>query len=254
MVESHALFAHILAQTRQNVELLVAHKQILRADGEAILSRLSVNADRRSEDSSVVSLTHQTQRLSMSPAPPKVEARTIWAWSSEDPNDLTFEAGEIIEIVAETNADWWTGRSRSGKQGVFPSNYVEKLPPPSLPPIFVPEPRMSVASFHSKGSAEQRYSSPAPQALPQPYGAAPQTQYPPPGGYYSSPAGPPPGAVTNYSYGPPAGAPPAQGGGQAPERKGRFGGLGQIMAQSAAGGAGFGAGAAVGSGIVNSIF
>ena len=35
--------------------------------------------------------------------------------------------------------------------------------------------------------------------------------------------------MTNYSYGPPAGAPPAQGGGQAPERKGRFGGLGQIV-------------------------
>lgn len=83
MVEPHALFAHILAQTRQNVEILIAHKQISEADGEEILSRLSVNAETHREELSVVSLTQKTQRLSMSPAPPKVEARAIWGWSSE---------------------------------------------------------------------------------------------------------------------------------------------------------------------------
>lgn len=83
MVEPHALFAHILTQTRQNVEILIAHKQISEADGEEILSRLSVNAETHREELSVVSLTQKTQRLSMSPAPPKVEARAIWGWSSE---------------------------------------------------------------------------------------------------------------------------------------------------------------------------
>lgn len=83
MVEPHSVFAHILAQTRQNVELLMAHKQISETDGEEILSRLSVHAERHSEESSVVAQTRETQRLSMSPAPPKVEARAIWGWSSE---------------------------------------------------------------------------------------------------------------------------------------------------------------------------
>lgn len=83
MVGPHSLFAHILAQTRQNVELLVAHKQISETDGEEILSRLSVHAEGHSEESLVVSLTQQTQRLSMSPAPRKVEARAIWGWTSE---------------------------------------------------------------------------------------------------------------------------------------------------------------------------
>lgn len=45
---------------------------------------------------------------------------------SQDPNDLSFKTGDIIEIVEETNADWWTGRL-NGKQGLFPSNHVEKL-------------------------------------------------------------------------------------------------------------------------------
>lgn len=45
-----------------------------------------------------------------------------------------MSAGDIIDIVEETNADWWTGHN-GGKKGLFPSNYVQKLPPgpPSQP-------------------------------------------------------------------------------------------------------------------------
>ncbi|KAG8213048.1 SH3 domain-containing protein [Butyriboletus roseoflavus] len=223
MVESHALFAHILAQTRQNVELLVAHRQISETVGEEILSRLSVHAERHLEESSDVSLTQQTQRLNMSPAPAKVEAWAIWGWSSEDPNDLSFEAGEVIEVFTETNADWWTGRNRTGKQGLFPSNYVEKLPARSLSPILVPEPRKSMMSVHSKGSVEHRHSSPA---LPHPSPRAPpHAHYPPPAGYYPSA----PGAV-NYSYEPSAGpATPQPVPQQAGGKKSKFGGLGQVV-------------------------
>lgn len=171
-------------------------------------------------------------------------------------------------MIAETNVDWWTGRNRSGKQGLFPSTYVEKLPPRGLSPILVPEPRKSISSFHSKGSEERRYPSPAlphpmPQASPQAYPAVPQTHFPPPGGYYApgpppggvnyappgpppgamnyappgpppgavnyAPSGPPPGAV-NYSYTPPAGPPtPQPVPQQTPAKKSKFGGLGQTV-------------------------
>ena len=46
--------------------------------------------------------------------------------SVQDPDDLTFVQGDIIEIVEENNPDWWTGRFQ-GREGLFPSNYVEKL-------------------------------------------------------------------------------------------------------------------------------
>lgn len=132
----------------------------------------------------------------------------------------------MIEVVTETNADWWAGRNRSGKQGLFPSNYVEKLPPRSLSPILVPEPRKSMTFVHSKGSVVQPYSSPA---LPHPSPLAPpHAHYPPPAGYYP-PAGPPPGAA-NYSYEPPAGAPTSQPvAQQAAGKKSKFGGLGQVV-------------------------
>jgi hypothetical protein len=63
----------------------MAHKQISETDGEEILSRLSVDAEKEKHfgEVSIVSLTQETQRLSMSPAPPKLEARAIWGWSSE---------------------------------------------------------------------------------------------------------------------------------------------------------------------------
>jgi hypothetical protein len=50
----------------------------------------------------------------------------------KEPNDLTMSVGDVIDVIEETNADWWTGRNR-GKQGLFPSNYVEKLPPGPSP-------------------------------------------------------------------------------------------------------------------------
>lgn len=144
----------------------------------------------------------------------------------QDPNDLPFEVGDVIEVITETNADWWTGRDRSGKQGLFPSNYVEKLPPRGVSPILVPEPRKSVYSGPVGRYASPALPHPSPQGPSQPYPAVPQA-------YYPAPSGPPPGAV-NYSYAPPPGPPtPQPAPQQAPAKKSKFGGLGQVV--SAAG-------------------
>ena len=62
---------------------------------------------------------------------------------SQEPNDLSFSAGEVIEIIDETNADWWTGRCR-GRQGLFPSNHVEKIPSTSTPVASPLPPPMAV--------------------------------------------------------------------------------------------------------------
>lgn len=48
------------------------------------------------------------------------EARTI--------EDLSFKKGEIVEIINDTQGDWWYARSRTTKQeGYIPSNYVAKV-------------------------------------------------------------------------------------------------------------------------------
>lgn len=41
-------------------------------------------------------------------------------------DDLQFDAGDVIEIVEELNADWYKGRL-DGREGLLPASYVEKI-------------------------------------------------------------------------------------------------------------------------------
>lgn len=48
------------------------------------------------------------------------EARTV--------EDLSFKKGEILEIINDTQGDWWYASSRTTKlEGYIPSNYVAKV-------------------------------------------------------------------------------------------------------------------------------
>ncbi|KAI0067357.1 SH3-domain-containing protein [Artomyces pyxidatus] len=251
MPDYAALIAHIISQTRQNVDFLVSQNQLSPDAGQDILSKLPT-----ASDPALRELSDQTRRMTIPspgpassygpptrrdvpPPPPRSStqrAKALWAYNenNQEPNDLSFRAGDIIEIIAETNADWWTGRI-NGRQGLFPSNYVEKLeassalPPPSYPP-----------SNDYRGTPT--FSPPAPY-VSTPVGPPVIYQPPPPQGY-------------NPYLGPPSQpAPPQQVVQQAPPQKqSRFGGLGNVLATSAVGGVGFGAGSAIGSGIVDAIF
>ncbi|KAF7978842.1 hypothetical protein HWV62_44647 [Athelia sp. TMB] len=263
MVDQSALFAHILSQTRDNIQFLAAHNQITQSDAQTIISKLP-----SASDASVLALADRTQGLMLAPtspppaprmAPPSrsnVRARAIWGWNenAQDANDLSFRAGDEFEIISETNPDWWTGR-HNGKQGLFPSNYVEKIPASSSP-----------SSYNEKPPMERNYST-APQYNPQypPSGPPPSFSQGPP---YQSP--PPsnqqPVAYNPYMSQPPGnfGPPPPQQPQQVqaqqapspdqPPKKSRFGGLGNTLAQSAAGGLGFGAGSAIGGDLIHAIF
>lgn len=275
MPEPSPAFIHIISQTRQNIELLIAHDQIPEDDGRDILAILARAGS--SSRASVTALTQKASHLSISSSKSgatKVEARALWDWSSEDPSDLNFHAGEIIEIISETNEDWWTGRNRVGKQGLFPSAYVEKLRSSSekLSPIPFPDtPKSDTSSMKfgpvqryasSSPASSQKYPASSAPPYPSPPGPPPPQSYvppPEPSQQYGPPGppqqyGPPPGPPTQYGtpYYPPTTSPqPAP---QQPPKRGKFGNLGTTMAQSAAGGLGFGAGAAIGSDIINSIF
>ena len=47
----------------------------------------------------------------------------LFAYLSEEPGDLQFEAGEQIEVIKK-ESEWWTGKI-GDRTGVFPYNYVE---------------------------------------------------------------------------------------------------------------------------------
>ncbi|KAH9867216.1 hypothetical protein IAQ61_007808 [Plenodomus lingam] len=63
-------------------------------------------------------------RLSGVPAAETVTA--LYDYEAQAEGDLSFIAGDVIEIVSRTQNDneWWIGKVR-GKQGQFPGNYVK---------------------------------------------------------------------------------------------------------------------------------
>lgn len=123
-----------------------------------------------------------------------------------------------MEIVDETNPDWWTGKCR-GKQGLFPSNHVEKIDSPitgspAPPPPMQPMPPMAppVQTMYSPPPGPGGY---APNYMDDKQGYRSYgSPYPPPGPgpMQIAPAPPQPVVVQ-----------------EAPPKKNRFGGLGNTV-------------------------
>ncbi|KAG6862238.1 hypothetical protein C0995_002169 [Termitomyces sp. Mi166 len=323
-MDAAALLAHILSQTRQNVDFLVAQKQISQDVANEILAKLP------KPGVSIDVLAKKTQDLAIStpapaahtptaaspygqassaagatsspvPAPtlaPGVifRAKALWDYNEHgaNPGDLSFRGGDIIDVIAETNADWWTGR-HSGKEGLFPANYVERLvslpsatpahtahPPAPAPTAQAYSPLPTGAPPYGAAPGYSSYTLPAAPGGygPPPSAYAPQGGYAPPGGYAptSGYTGPPPPSQAYTPYVSQPGYAPGSSnyhkehneGKEHKEhkdkdhdkKKNKMGGLGETLmrpwnckfATAAVGGVGFGAGTAIGSGIIDSIF
>lgn len=56
------------------------------------------------------------------------QAIALYSFKGEQPGDLPFKKGDVIDILkkTETTDDWWTGRN-NGISGIFPANYVELI-------------------------------------------------------------------------------------------------------------------------------
>ncbi|CAN8106502.1 unnamed protein product [Discula destructiva] len=62
----------------------------------------------------------------LSGAPPVETVTALYDYSAQAEGDLSFRAGEVIEIVSRTQNEneWWIGKLQ-GRQGQFPGNYVK---------------------------------------------------------------------------------------------------------------------------------
>jgi hypothetical protein len=118
--------------------------------------------------------TPPARPLPVAPAAPILVnvCRALYAYPASSPTDLTLEAGDIIRLDSKNASGWWTGTTREGKKGTFPSNYVEELPdkvqwregaptPTSSPP---PSAAESVAPIPATTNSSSS-SSPAPAAV-----------------------------------------------------------------------------------------
>ncbi|KAE9380397.1 hypothetical protein N431DRAFT_449178 [Stipitochalara longipes BDJ] len=161
-------------------------------------------------------------RTPSQPASKPEIARAIALYRYDEPEDCTFEVGDNISVFEYMNADWWLGKNmRTGKEGVFPVNYVQVKQTPT--------PALAQDSFgNEKAGGYSSYPGQQAQALPPPGPSNP----------YDSSV--PPMAVANQ---PAANGPPSKG----QENAKKFG---KKLGNAAV----FGAGATLGGKIVNSIF
>ncbi|KAF0306245.1 Unconventional myosin-Ie [Amphibalanus amphitrite] len=61
------------------------------------------------------------------PRQPKYpKCKALYKYDAQDVDELSFEEGDILELVHEDASGWWRGIF-NGKQALFPGNYVEKL-------------------------------------------------------------------------------------------------------------------------------
>jgi LAS seventeen-binding protein 1/2 len=147
----------------------------------------------------------------------------MYKYTAADDRDLSFDPDDRIAVYEYMNDDWWMGRNeKTLTEGIFPKNYVEIDRSVSSQSTLVNE----------KAGYYQNYAQPQPtysQGYPQP----PPQQSP-----YNSSV--PPVAVAEESG--------VQG------SHGKTGEMGKKIGKKLGNAAIFGAGATIGSNIVNSIF
>lgn len=60
--------------------------------------------------------------------PPNAVFVALYDYDARTDEDLSFRKGEQLEILNDTQGDWWLARSkRTRQEGYIPSNYVARL-------------------------------------------------------------------------------------------------------------------------------
>lgn len=79
--------------------------------------------------------TQQQQRSrKVPPASDFFQARTLHAFSAENPDELSFEKDELLRVIATDSVEWWSGERCDGSRGIFPASYVEAVSEDSVTP------------------------------------------------------------------------------------------------------------------------
>ncbi|KAK0628593.1 SH3 domain-containing protein [Bombardia bombarda] len=176
------------------------------------------------------------------PAPGKpaiAHAKALYKYVASDARDCSFERDDRIAVYDYMNTDWWMGRNlRTGQEGIFPKSYVETEQQQNQQQAVQPLPVNNGWSEKTTGGFPPANSGGYPGAGYQP---PPQPMY---GGTY--PPQPPAGQVNPYN---PNAPPPGQ-----PEEESGVSKHGKKFGKKLGNAAIFGAGATIGSNLVNSIF
>ncbi|EOO03245.1 putative myosin-5 protein [Phaeoacremonium minimum UCRPA7] len=92
------------------------------------------------------------------PAPPakaKIMAKVLYDFAGQKENELTVQAGDLIEVVQKENNGWWLAKNAGGQAWV-PAAYVEEqAPAPAPAPRAPPPPPAPNGAARGKPAAPQ---------------------------------------------------------------------------------------------------
>ncbi|KAK9460246.1 ras guanine nucleotide exchange factor domain-containing protein [Lipomyces oligophaga] len=66
---------------------------------------------------------------------PVLFVRALYDYDSNEPNSLSFKAGELISVCIQLDTGWWDGQIGDGiaRRGWFPSNFCKPIPMDEIP-------------------------------------------------------------------------------------------------------------------------
>lgn len=78
--------------------------------------------------------------------------RALYDFETQTPEELPLKKGDVVKVISCTWAAWWLGELR-GRQGIFPTSYVEEIPDPP-PTTAAQEAEMEVQLFAQSASID----------------------------------------------------------------------------------------------------
>ncbi|KAI8065005.1 hypothetical protein BDF21DRAFT_346446 [Thamnidium elegans] len=86
-----------------------------------------------SEREDIPQIINRTQQQPSPPVLPRrqsqstttTQRKAVYDFAGDNIDELSFQVGDIINVIEEVDEGWWLGESIDGRRGIFPVNYTE---------------------------------------------------------------------------------------------------------------------------------